>query len=113
MGLKEKRKKRAKRVRDKIFGTASLPRLSVFRSNKRIYAQVIDDAKGTTLVLASDLKLKGKMTKVEKAKKVGEEVGEELKKLGIKQIVFDRDGFLYHGRVRALAEGVRLKGVKI
>lgn len=97
----------------KIFGTAAKPRLSVFRSNKRIAAQAIDDSKGTTIVAATDANLQGKLTKLARARKVGEILGTKLLKLGIKSVVFDRSGFLFHGRVKALAEGIKLVGIKI
>lgn len=109
----EKRLKRANRVRAKILGTLKLPRLSVSRSNKRIYAQVIDDEEGITMAAASDYKLKDRLTKVEKAKIVGVTLGEKLLKLGIKAVRFDRGGFLFHGRIKSLAEGVKSKGIKI
>lgn len=109
----EKRLKRVRRVRAKISGTAKIPRLSVFRSNKRIYAQVVDDEKGTTIAAASDLKLANNLTKAKKALLVGEILGEKLIKLRIKAVRFDRGGYLFHGRVKSLAEGVKSKGVKI
>ena len=103
------------RIRKKIEGNGAIPRLSVFRSNKEIYAQVIDDISGKTLVAAStldkDLK-KAKGNKTEIAVKVGALVGERAKKAGIETVVFDRSGYLYHGRVKALAEGARGAGLK-
>ncbi|MBU0976440.1 MAG: 50S ribosomal protein L18 [Patescibacteria group bacterium] len=106
-----RRAKRQKRIRKKIKGTDTKPRMNVFRSNKHIYAQAVDDVSRKTLASESDLKLtKGK--KADKAKIVGEKLGEKLNKKGIKELCFDRSGYRYHGRVKALAEGLRKKGVK-
>jgi large subunit ribosomal protein L18 len=111
------RKRRHIRVRKNVIGTAERPRLNVFRSLGEIYVQVIDDDKGHTLVSASTLenglkkKLKGK-TKVEQAKLVGQTVADRAKKKGIKDVVFDRGGFKYIGRVSALADGARENGLK-
>jgi large subunit ribosomal protein L18 len=103
------------RVRKKVRGTAEQPRLSVFRSNKAIYAQVIDDLDGKTLAAASsqtkDIGDK-KMTKTDKAREVGKVVAERAKEAGVENIVFDRNGYLYHGRVKSLAEGAREGGLK-
>jgi large subunit ribosomal protein L18 len=117
MGLsKTERKLRIRRrVRKVSAGTAERPRLSVFRSNKEIYAQVIDDNKGVTLVAASsrDKELsKAKGTKSEIAAEVGKAVAEKAKKAGIDQVAFDRGGNLYHGRVKSLADGAREAGLK-
>ena len=137
MDVKEKRKKRYRRhrrVRGKVFGTAERPRLCVFRSNKHIYAQLIDDEKARTLASANDLKNKLKTQKKKikiKGKKQGEEVkeiemtrklasayevgkliAEKAKELKIEKVVFDRAGYKYHGRVKALAEGARAGGLK-
>jgi large subunit ribosomal protein L18 len=117
MGLsKTERKLRIRRrVRKVSFGTAEKPRLSVYRSNKEIYAQLIDDSKGVTLVAASsrDKELsKAKGTKSEIAVQVGKAVAEKAKKAGIEAVAFDRGGNLYHGRVKALAEGAREAGLK-
>ena len=109
------RKRRHARVRKKIFGTAERPRLNVFRSNKHIYAQLIDDMKAVTLVSAStldkefDLESTGN---IEAAKKVGELVAKRALEKGIKQVVFDRGGYLYHGRVKALADAAREAGLE-
>ncbi|GMB10017.1 LSU ribosomal protein L18P [Thermolongibacillus altinsuensis] len=109
------RKKRHARVRRKVFGTAERPRLNVFRSNKHIYAQVIDDVKAVTLVSAStldkefDLESTGN---IEAAKKVGELVAKRALEKGIKKVVFDRGGYLYHGRVKALADAAREVGLE-
>lgn len=102
-------------IRKKIEGSAETPRLSVFRSNKEIYAQVIDDISGKTLAAASsadkDLK-KAKGNKTERAGKVGALIGERAKQAGVEKVVFDRSGYLYHGRVKALAEAAREAGLK-
>jgi large subunit ribosomal protein L18 len=95
-----------------VNGTAEQPRLTVFRSNCQIYAQVIDDAKGVTLAAASSLAIKDKMTKTEKAKKVGALIAAAAKKAGVEKVVFDRNGYLYHGRVQALADAAREAGLK-
>lgn len=106
----QKRARRHKRIRAKMFGTGALPRLSVFRSNQYIYAQLIDDENGKTLVSASDHAMKGK-TKVERSKNTGMSLAQEAKKKHIAKIVFDRGGFSYAGRVKALAEGAREGGL--
>ena len=110
----KQRLNRHKRVRGKLSGTAERPRLSVFRSSKHIYAQIIDDTKGTTLCAASSLDkgFEGYTGNAEAAKKVGEAVAEKAQKMGITEVVFDRGGFIYHGRVKALAEGAREGGLK-
>ncbi|PID87357.1 50S ribosomal protein L18 [Candidatus Gracilibacteria bacterium] len=107
-----KRLTRKNRIRSKISGTPTKPRLSVFRSNAHISVQLIDDTNSKTLASASDLKLKEKSTKTEKAKKVGVEMAEKIKGLKIESVVFDRGGFAYHGRVKALAEALREGGIK-
>lgn len=100
-------------IRAKISGTTVKPRLSVFRSNKEIYAQLIDDVNGNTLVSASSQELKSaKGTKVELSKVVGQKLAEKAVSSGIKEVTFDRGGYLYHGRVKALAEGAREGGLK-
>lgn len=112
---KEQRRQKIKsRVRKNIFGTAERPRLSVFKSNKEIYAQVIDDAKGVTLASASSLTkgvVSGKVTKVEQAAIVGKKIAEVAKAAGVESVVFDRNGFVYHGRIKSLAEGAREGGL--
>ena len=111
---KAQRLHRHKRVRGKVSGTPERPRLNVFRSETNIYAQIIDDTKGVTLVSASSLE-KGFScdgTKTDAAKKVGEMVAERAKAKGIEAVVFDRGGYLYHGRVKALAEGAREGGLQ-
>jgi large subunit ribosomal protein L18 len=95
-----------------VSGTAERPRLSVFRSNTQIYAQVIDDKAGVTLASASSLKLKEKMTKTEQAAQVGKLIAESSKTAGVEQVVFDRNGYLYHGRVKQLADAAREAGLK-
>ena len=99
-------------IRTKISGTAEQPRLTVFRSNCQIYAQIIDDTKGVTLAHASSLGIKEKMTKTEKAKKVGAMIAAAAKTAGIEHVVFDRNGYLYHGRVQTLADAAREAGLK-
>ncbi len=107
------RLKRHKRVRGKISGTPERPRLNVFRSETNIYAQVIDDVNGVTLVSASSLdkEFEGKGGNIEAARKVGQMVAERAKAKGIDTVVFDRGGYVYHGRVQALAEGAREGGL--
>ena len=113
----EARLKRRKRIRKKVSGSPERPRLSVFRSSKHIYAQVIDDLNGVTLVTASTLtpeirqqeKVKGK---IENAKRVGKMIAQMTKAQGITRVVFDRNGFMYHGRVRALAAAAREAGLE-
>ena len=107
----ERRIKIKFRIRKSVNGTAERPRLSVFRSNKQIYAQVINDLTGKTLASASSLGLEA-MPKQEQATKVGELVAEKAKAAGIETVVFDRNGYLYHGRVKALADGARNGGLK-
>lgn len=108
------RRQRVKRsVRSKVSGTAGRPRLSVFRSNKNIYAQLIDDVAGCTLAAASSLEDGLEAGKpVEVCKKVGQRLAERAKTAGIETVVFDRNGYRYHGRVRALAEGAREGGLQ-
>ena len=108
------RKKRHQRVRGKISGTAECPRLNVFRSNKNIYAQLIDDVEGVTLASAStlDSEVSDNDSKVEQAATVGKLVAERAKEQGVKVIVFDRAGYQYHGRVQALAEAARENGLE-
>ena len=108
------RMKRHARVRSKISGTAERPRLSVFRSENHIYAQIIDDVAGNTLVSASTVEksFEGLGSNVEAAKKIGATVAERALKKGIEEVVFDRGGYIYHGRVKELAEGAREGGLK-
>lgn len=117
---KEKREKRHRRIRAKIQGTADRPRLCVFRSNKHIYAQLIDDQKGETLASANDLELDVKKNKTSKSEnrkvklafEVGKLIAQKAKKKKIKKVVFDRGGYRYHGRLKALAKGARKGGLK-
>jgi len=103
------------RIRKKISGTAEAPRLSVFRSNTDIYAQIIDDNSGATIAAASSRQkdiLAQKAPKIEKSKMVGEAIAKKATELGIKKVVFDRGGYIYHGRVKAVAEGAREGGLQ-
>ena len=113
MNQKIKRRIRIKaHIRTRVAGTAERPRLSVFRSNAQIYAQVIDDRKGVTLASASSLSIKDKITKTEKAAQVGKVIAVAAKEAGVEQVVFDRNGYLYHGRVKQLADAAREAGLK-
>ena len=111
----EARLRRHRRVRGKISGTAERPRLDVFRSSKHIYAQIIDDVAGVTLVSASTVEkgFEGFGGNVEAANKVGKAIAEKALAKGIKTVMFDRGGFVYHGRVKALAEGAREGGLEL
>jgi len=112
---KDKRKNIRYRIRRAIQGTADSPRLAVFRSNKQIYVQLIDDLNGHTIVAASSKEesIEGKKgTKIEQAKLVGALIAEKAKEAGISAVKFDRGGFIYHGRVKALAEAARETGLK-
>src|ERR1035437_2931977 len=99
-------------IRHKVSGTAQRPRLTVFRSNTQIYAQLVDDVNGVTLAAASSLGLKEKVTKSEQAAIVGKKVAEVAQEAGITAVIFDRNGYLYHGRVKQLAEAAREGGLK-
>lgn len=102
-----------KRIRKSIRGTSDIPRLSVFRSNKQIYAQIIDDVQGNTLASASSRAItEDKETKIQTAEKVGKMLAEKALTAGIEKVVFDRGGYLYHGRVKSLADGARNGGLK-
>ncbi|HON21769.1 MAG TPA: 50S ribosomal protein L18 [Candidatus Paceibacterota bacterium] len=109
---KEKRIRRHKKIRAKVTGTRAKPRVSVFVSNRHIYAQAIDDTKGVTLASVSDHDLKKKGKKSEVSKEIGLNLANQLKKMGIKTVVFDRGGFKFHGRVKNIAEGLREGGIK-
>jgi large subunit ribosomal protein L18 len=114
---RESRQRRAQRVRKHVAGNADRPRLSVYRSNRYIFAQVIDDEAGLTLVSAHDLKMEapqfeGIGGKIARAKAVGLAIAEAAKSKGIEKVVFDRSGYQYHGRVAALAEGAREGGLE-
>ncbi len=115
--VKDARERRHIRVRKKVFGTPERPRLNVFRSNKHIYAQIIDDTTGRTLVSASsiDKELKGKLKRggnIDVSKVVGALIARRAVDRGVKKVVFDRSGYLYHGRVKALAEAAREGGLE-
>jgi large subunit ribosomal protein L18 len=109
---KEKRLKRKKRVRARIFGTKERPRLSVFRTNQHFYAQIINDEEGKTLIGVNSLQFKEKLTNKEKVMKVAEVLAEKAKEKGIKKIVFDRNGFSYKGRIKIFAEKLRELGLE-
>lgn len=108
----ERRQKIKYRVRKKVSGTAQRPRMTVFRSNKQIYVQLIDDNAGKTLASASSLALKEAMPKLQQAAKVGSIIAEKAKEAGITTVVFDRNGYLYHGRVKEVADAARNGGLK-
>ncbi len=112
MTLAERRVRIHRRIRKKLAGTATRPRLTVYRSNKSIYCQVIDDNIGHTLAAATSIEIATKGTKVEQAKAVGAAIAEKTKAAGITAVVFDRGGLLYHGRIKALAEGAREGGLE-
>jgi large subunit ribosomal protein L18 len=107
----EKRARLHKKIRSRVSGTGERPRLAVFRSNRYMYAQLIDDVLAITLASSSDISLSDKMTKVERAKTVGKKLAEEAKKKNITTVVFDRGGFSYRGRVQALADAAREAGL--
>lgn len=108
----EKRVRLHNKIRTRVEGTEARPRLAVFRSNRYMYAQLIDDAKQITIASASDLGLSDKMNKVERAKKVGTLLAENAKKMKVTKVVFDRGGFSYAGRVQALADAARASGLE-
>ncbi len=115
---REARIKRHRRIRKKVFGTSQRPRLAVYRSLNNIYGQLIDDEKGITLFQISTLtpslknEVKDKMSKTEKSKLVGKVLGQLATEKGIEEVIFDRAGYLYHGRIKALADGAREGGLK-
>ena len=111
-GKLERRLKIKAHIRHRVSGTAERPRLTVFRSNTQIYAQIIDDLAGKTLASASSLGIKDKMTKTEQASKVGELIAKAAQEAGVTTVIFDRNGYLYHGRVKQLAESARNAGLK-
>jgi len=111
MNKNYRKDKRKNKVRAKIFGTPEVPRLSVSASLTHIRAQIINDNEGKTICESDDLKNKDKVTKIERAKRVGIDIAEKALKAGIKKVVFDRGGKLYHGRVKALADAAREKGL--
>ena len=110
---KDPRQKRKIRIRKDIHGTNETPRIAVFRSNKNIYVQAVNDLDGKTIAQASSLdeQFKGNPTTVDIAKEVGSILGDELVKIGVTKAVFDRGGYIYHGQVKALADGIREKGI--
>ncbi|NIA09811.1 MAG: 50S ribosomal protein L18 [Nitrospiraceae bacterium] len=116
MNKRERIAKRHRRVRRDVFGTLKRPRLSVFKSLNHVYAQLIDDVNGVTLASASSLeneiKSKADITKTQKAEEVGRKIAERALGKGIESVVFDRGGFRYHGRIKALAEAARLANLK-
>lgn len=110
--IKNKRRlRRKKSIRKGIFGTIERPRLSVFRSNKYIYVQAIDDDNGKTIAFASNIKAKEKLN-IQAAEKIGKEIAEKLKTLNIESVIFDRNGFIYTGKIKALADAARSAGLK-
>lgn len=109
---RERRLKIKRRVRRNILGTAERPRLTVFRSNKQIYAQLVNDIDGKTIVAASSLGMEDKLPKTEIAAKVGTAVAQAAMSKGVAEVVFDRNGYLYHGRVKQLADAAREAGLK-
>lgn len=112
--ISEKRARRRQRIRSKLFGTATQPRLSVFRSNRNIQAQLIDDARGSTLVAVSTKVVSEKgLKKTAAAEEVGRLLALEAKKLNIEKAILDRGSYRYHGRVKALCEGARAGGLKV
>lgn len=106
------RKRRHAKIRKKVNGTATRPRLVVFRSLTHNYAQLVDDDKGVVLLSASDIKSKSKGTKIEKSKEIGLEIAKKAQEKKIEEVVFDRNGYKYHGRVKAIADGAREGGLK-
>ena|SRR5213080_4785064 len=110
---REARVRRHRRVRRRVTGTAARPRLVVYRSNRHIYAQLVDDDGATTLAAASDVPGDGGGDKSARAKRVGQAIAEKAKGLGVERVVFDRGGRLYHGRVKAVADGAREGGLRI
>ncbi len=113
MSVKLNRRQRIKaHIRHKVSGTAQKPRMTVFRSNAQIYVQVIDDVAGKTLAAASSLGMTEKVNKKEQAAKVGALIAKTAQEAGIKEVVFDRNGYLYHGRVKQLADAAREGGLK-
>ena len=106
-------RRRHRRVRKKVIGSADRPRLAVYRSNKHIYAQVIDDNAGVTLAAASTLVASNGGSPKDKAKAVGKAVGDAAKKAGVSRVTFDRGGFKYHGRIQAVADGAREAGLEL
>jgi large subunit ribosomal protein L18 len=112
LSIREARARRQRRIRGRVTGTPERPRVSVFRSNKAIYAQIVDDLAGVTVVAARSAEVESSgLNKSEVAKKVGTLLAQRAKDKGVERVVFDRSGYLYHGRVKALAEGAREGGL--
>ncbi|MFA6158733.1 MAG: 50S ribosomal protein L18 [Candidatus Paceibacterota bacterium] len=109
---KQKRVRRHAKIRSRVFGTKEMPRLAIFRSNRYVYAQLIDDDAAKTIVSASSLEAKGKEKKVDVAFTVGKEIAQKAVALKVEKVIFDRGGFGYKGRVKALADGAREGGLK-
>ena len=108
----ERRKKIKMRIRKSVSGTLEMPRLSVYKSNRCVYAQLVDDERGHTLVASSSKMLGKKGISVDNARYVGEDIASKAIAKGVEEIVFDRSGYIYHGRIKALAEAARAKGLK-
>ena len=106
------RQKKHLKIRQKISGTSQIPRLSIYKSHQNFYAQLIDDSKGITLASVSTLKENGYSGNIKAAEKLGHEMGKKIKSLKIEAVVFDRSGYIYHGKVKSFAEAVRAEGVK-
>ena len=111
LSVRQARLRRHRRVRGKISGSAERPRLMVFRSNRGMFAQIVDDATGKTVAAANWVGVKSKGDKTAQAREVGKALAAAAKKAGVESVVFDRGGYLYHGRVKALAEGAREGGL--
>lgn len=110
---KSKRRLRIRRgIRNKIVGTSERPRLSVFKSNKAVYAQLVDDSKGHTIAAANSIELGAKANNIDNSKQVGAKLAERAKAAGIETVLFDRSGYQYHGKIKALADGAREGGLK-
>ncbi len=113
LSKKDARIRRHYRIREKIQGTNERPRLSVYKSNKALYVQLINDIDSKTIASSSTKSLKLKGNNIENSKKVGKDIAKKIKKLKIKEIVFDRGGYIYHGKIKAIAETIREEGIKI
>ncbi len=109
---RENRIKRHGKVRAKVFGSAKIPRLNLYRSNKSLFVQLIDDQAGVTLASVNNKEIKSGKTKTDKAKEAGKLIAEKAKKADIKKVVFDRSGYKYHGRIKAVADGARESGLE-
>ncbi len=113
LNKKDSRIRRHYRVRAKIHGTEQRPRLSVYKSNKALYVQLIDDVNSKTIASSSTKSLKLKGNNIKNSKKIGKDIAKKIKKLKIKEIVFDRGGYIYHGKIKAVADTIRDEGIKI